>query len=94
MSELFFMLAAFLLLNLCAALLRVMRGPTAADRVLAALLFGSTGVAILLLLSEAGGDAALIDVALVFALLAAITGAAFAQRAWRHDQAPGENEDD
>lgn len=94
MNQLFLLLAAFLLINLLAALLRIMRGPTAADRVLAALLFGTTGVAILLLLSEAGGGAALIDVALVFALLAAITGAAFAQRAWRHDQARGENEDD
>lgn len=94
MSDFLFLLAAFLLANLLAALLRIMRGPTAADRVLAALLFGTTGVAILLLLGEAGDYAALIDVALVFALLAAITGAAFAQRAWRHDQARGEDEND
>jgi len=94
MNEFFFLLAAFLLANLLAALLRIMRGPTAADRVLAALLFGTTGVAILLLMSEAGGGSALIDVALVFALLAAITGAAFAQRAWRHDRARGEDEND
>lgn len=94
MNTLFLLLAAFLLANLLAALLRVMRGPTAADRVLAALLFGTTGVAILLLLSEAGAGPALVDAALVFALLAAITGAAFAQRAWRHDQSEGENDDD
>jgi len=83
-------LAAFLLANLLAALLRVARGPTAADRMLAALLFGTTGVAVLLLLAHAGGGAALVDVALVFALLAAIAGAAFAQRAWRP---PKEEED-
>lgn len=77
-------LAVFLLANLLVALLRVVRGPTAADRLLAALLFGTTGVAILLLL--AGDDQGLIDTALVFALLAAITGAAFAQRAWRRDK--------
>lgn len=84
--------AAFLLVNLLAALLRVMRGPTAADRLLAALLFGSTGSTILLLLAYAGGGTALIDVALVFALLAAITGAAFAQRAWRRPIGETEHE--
>lgn len=76
-------LAVFLLINLLASLVRVARGPTPADRMLAALLFGSTGVALLLLLAHAGDMPALADVALVFALLAAITGAAFAQRAWR-----------
>lgn len=80
------LLAVFLLANLLAALARVMRGPTAADRLLAALLFATTGVAVLLLLAHAGDDPALIDVALVLALLAAITGAAFTQRAWRVDQ--------
>lgn len=94
MSDLFLVLAAFLLANLFAALLRVMKGPTAADRVLAALLFGTTGVAILMLLSEAIAMQALIDAALVFALLAAITGAAFAQRAWRRDHGKGETEHD
>lgn len=83
MNGLPMLLALFLLANLLAALARIARGPTSADRLLAALLFGSTGVAVLLLLSEAESDPALLDVALVFALLAAITGAAFAQRAWR-----------
>jgi multicomponent Na+:H+ antiporter subunit F len=86
--------AVFLLANLLAALLRVMRGPTAADRLLAALLFGTTGVAILLLLSEVSVAPALVDTALVFALLAAITGAAFAQRAWRREKGKGEEEHD
>lgn len=84
-------LAVFLLINLLASLLRVARGPTPADRMLAALLFGSTGVALLLLLAHAGDVPALTDVALVFALLAAVTGAAFAQRAWRPE---GEKERD
>lgn len=75
-------LALFLLLNLLVALIRAARGPTPADRMLAALLFGSTGVGVLLLLAHAGGGAALVDVALVLALLAAITGVAFALRAW------------
>lgn len=76
-------LAVFLLMNLIVALLRVAHGPTPADRLLAALLFGTTGVAILLLLADAMAQPALLDAALVFALLAAITGVAFARRAWR-----------
>ena len=92
MSGLPLMIALFLLLNLLAALVRVVRGPTAADRVLAALLFGTTGVAVLLLLGHAGGGPGLIDAALVIALLAAITGAAFAQRAWRRDRGDSEHE--
>jgi multicomponent Na+:H+ antiporter subunit F len=79
-------LAVFLLANLLVALLRIVRGPSAADRLLAALLFGTTGVAILLILADGGGGAGLVDTALVFALLAAITGAAFAQRAWRREK--------
>jgi multicomponent Na+:H+ antiporter subunit F len=78
-------LATFLLLNLLVALLRLARGPTPADRLLAALLFGTTGVAILMLLADAMAEPALVDVALVFALLAAISGAAFARRAWREE---------
>jgi len=80
-----FALAIFLLLNLIVALVRVARGPTPADRLLAALLFGTTGGAILLLLADAMNQPALIDTALVFALLAAITGVAFARRAWREE---------
>lgn len=77
-------LALFLLLNLLVALVRAARGPTAADRMLAALLFGTTGVGVLLLLAHAGADVAmpLVDTALVLALLAAIAGVAFARRAW------------
>jgi multicomponent Na+:H+ antiporter subunit F len=75
-------LALFLMLNLGAGMWRVLRGPTPADRMLAAQLFGTTAVAILLLLAEAPGNAALRDVALVFALLAAVTAVAFVRRAW------------
>jgi multicomponent Na+:H+ antiporter subunit F len=73
-------IAMFLLLNLAAGLWRVMRGPTAADRMLAAQLFGTTAVAILLLLADAMNRTALRDVALVFALLAAVAAVAFVQR--------------
>jgi len=88
MTDLPFALALFLLANLAVALWRVLRGPTQADRMLVAVLFGTTGVAILLLLAEAQDMPALVDVALVFALLAAIAGAAFSVRAWRQSVAP------
>ena len=94
MSSLTLILAVFLLANLLVALLRVARGPTPADRLLAALLFGTTGVAILLLLAFATARPALLDAALVFALLAAISGAAFAQRAWREEQPEAAHDDD
>jgi multicomponent Na+:H+ antiporter subunit F len=76
-AELHFILATFLLLNIAVGLIRVVRGPTSADRMLAAQLFGTTGVAALLLLAEAQDAPALRNVALVFALLAAVAAAAF-----------------
>lgn len=75
-------LALFLLVNLFAASIRVARGPTPADRMLAALLFATTGVGILVLLAFAAAAPPLVDVALVLALLAVIGGLAFAHRAW------------
>jgi multicomponent Na+:H+ antiporter subunit F len=82
MPELFTWVAAFLVVNMAAGLVRVAWGPTPADRMLAAQLFGTTGVAVLLLLAEATGTAALRDVALVFALLAVVVAAAFVRRGW------------
>lgn len=77
MIELYWGVAAFLLLNLLAGLVRVLRGPTPADRMLAAQLFGTTAVAILLLLAETMMIPALRDVALLFALLTALATVAF-----------------
>ncbi len=81
--------ALLLLLTLTAGLWRVWRGPTPADRMLAAQLFGTTAVASLLLLAQSIGTPALRDVALVFALLAAVTVVAFVRRAWRADEQGG-----
>lgn len=78
-------IALFLLLNLVAALVAAARGPTPADRMLTALLFGSTGVGVLALLARAMDLPALVDVALTLALLAAIAGIAFARRAWHEE---------
>lgn len=90
MTGIEFPLALFLLANLVMALIAAARGPTAADRMLVALLFGSTGVGIVALLAVASDQPPLIDVALILALLAAITGIAFAKRAWHRE---GEGDD-
>lgn len=80
MSGFVLAVALFLLLNVLAGLVRIWRGPTAADRMLAAQLFGTTGTAILLLLAEGLSNAALRDVALVLALLASVATVVFVRR--------------
>jgi len=75
-------LALFLLANLLAGLWRVLAGPTPADRMLSTQLFGTTAVALLAIEADTRNLPALLDVALVFALLAAITGVAFVRRVW------------
>lgn len=82
MQILYLGIALFLLLTLVAGLWRVLRGPTSADRMLAAQLFGSTAVACVLLLAQAFAYPMLRDVALIFALLSAVTAIAFVRRAW------------
>lgn len=90
MSLFLLAVALFLLSNLLLALFVATRGPTAADPMLTALLFGSTGIGILALLAGATDLPALVDVALVLALLAAVSGLAFARRAWH---TPGSSDD-
>ncbi len=86
MNILYVGMALFLLLTLVAGMWRILQGPTPADRMLAAQLFGTTAVACLLLLSQALSLQALRDVALVFALLAVVTAVAFVRRAWAKGQ--------
>jgi len=85
LSNLLWPLCVFLLGNLVVGLWRALRGPTAADRMLVSQLFGTTAVAILLIQARIGADAALRDVALVFALLAAISAIAFVRRTWQDE---------
>jgi len=77
MSELLSVAAVGLMLALFLGLLRVVRGPDAGDRMLAAQLIGTAGVGVLLVLGLLLKQTALIDVALVLALLAAVAAAAF-----------------
>lgn len=76
----YLVIAIALLLTLVGGLARILRGPTSGDRMLAAQLFGTTGVAVLLLLADALDARALRDVALVFALLAAVLAVTFVKR--------------
>lgn len=69
--------ALVLLFNLGLGLVRVAQGPTAADRMLAALLFGTTTVAVVLVLGAWMDIPALRDVGLLFTMLAAIISVAF-----------------
>lgn len=73
----------FLLINLIAGMWRVLKGPSIGDSMLAAQLFGTTAVAVLLLWAQALQQPSLRNVALVFALLSAVTAIAFVRRAWR-----------
>lgn len=76
------------LISVLAGLIQVWRGPTPADRMLSALLFGTGGVAILLLLAEVAAQPAFVDVALVLAILALIVSVAFV----RNDRLETESE--
>jgi len=76
-------LAAFIMLTAFLGILRIERGPSGADRMLAAMLFGTTGVALALVLAEAIGSEGARDAGLMFALLGAVTAVAFVKRAWR-----------
>lgn len=72
--------AAAVLVTIALGLLRVERGPTLGDRMLAAQLMGTGAVAVLLLLARAADLPALFDVALVLALLASVASAVFVRR--------------
>jgi len=71
MAEFLLGAAAFILTMVALGLIRVLRGPADADRMMAAQLLGTGGIAVVLLLGAATGEAAAVDVALTLALLAA-----------------------
>ena len=77
MADFLLAAATFVLAMVALGLFRILRGPTLADRVMAAQLLGSGGIATLLLLAAATDMPAAVDVALALALLAAFASAAF-----------------
>lgn len=90
MSGFYLSAAVALLLTIVVGLGHVFRQPGRADSLLAALLFGSTGVALVLVLGKAQGMDRALDIALVFALLAAVLGVAFVLRGWPDDDPKGD----
>lgn len=81
LTEFLMAAAVFILAMVALGLLRILRGPGDADRIMAAQLVGTGGVAILLLLAVATPLPAAIDVAAFLALLAAFASVAFVQGA-------------
>ena len=79
MAEFLLAAAGFVLAMVALGLVRILRGPAIADRIMAAQLLGTGGIATLLLIAPATGMAAATDVALSLALLAAFASVAFVQ---------------
>ena len=77
MPELYTFAVLGLMFSLLLGLARVFRGPEEGDRMLAIQLIGTAGVGVLMLLSRLLAQPALLDVALILALLAAVASAAF-----------------
>jgi multicomponent Na+:H+ antiporter subunit F len=71
-TALLYGVAVVLALNVLVGLVRVVLGPSPGDRLVAALLFGTTGVALLVVLSVSTDMPALRNVSLVLVVLAAL----------------------
>jgi multicomponent Na+:H+ antiporter subunit F len=85
MSELWWTVALVLLLTIVAGVVYINTRPGESDSMLAVLLFGTTGVALVLVLGRALGMARAVDIALALALLSAVLGVTFVLRGWPDD---------
>jgi multicomponent Na+:H+ antiporter subunit F len=88
MSTLVASAALVVILTVAVGLVRILRGPSDADRMMAAQLLGTGGIAVLLLLQAATGAPGLGDAALTLALLAAFASVALARAAPGDDADP------
>jgi len=77
MTEFLQFSSGFVFTMVALGMVRIVRGPTRADRMMAAQLLGTGGIAALLLRSDVTETPAVVDVALVLALLAAFASVAF-----------------
>jgi multicomponent Na+:H+ antiporter subunit F len=85
MSEVAVIVAIVVLASVSLGLVRVLRGPSAFDGMLAGQLIGTGAVAIVALLAFALDAPLLLDAALVLALLAAVASVAFVRRGAARD---------
>lgn len=79
MEEIYFALAAFLMVNILLGGVRIAKGPTRADRMLGAQFLCTAAIGVFLILSEAMGRSSLRNLSLVFVALATLTTVAFIQ---------------
>ena len=86
MAEFLLGACAFVLAMVALGLVRILRGPGDAERVMATQLLGTGGIAAVLLLGAATGDSSAIDVALTLALLAAFAAIAFIKAVSAQDE--------
>ena len=77
MAEFLLGAASFILAVVAVGLVRILRGPGEADRMMAMQLLGTGGIALVVLTGVATEQPAMSDVALTLALLAAFAGLAF-----------------
>ena len=80
MSEFLSAAAGFALAMVALGLLRILRGPEDADRMMAAQLLGTGGIAALLLAGAAIGAPVAVDIALTLALLTTFAAIAFVKK--------------
>jgi len=93
MTEFLLGASAFVLLTVAAGLVCILRGPDDVDRMMSVQLFGTAGIAALLLLGAAIGAAAVVDLALILAVLAAFAALAFVKAGVRPGADQAEPED-
>ena len=80
MTEFLSLAAVVLLISLGLGLVRVFKGPSIEDRMMSAQLVGTTGIGLLLIFGTLLDMPASVDVALVLALLAAVSVAALTRK--------------
>lgn len=85
--------AVLVLATVALGLVRILRGPSNAKRMMAAQLLGSGGVAALLLFGTASGTDGAVDVALTLAVLSAFASIAFVKKGTTHELAPVMDDD-
>lgn len=81
MDSFLFLIASFVLATAAGGLIIILQRPAEVDRIMAAQLLGTGGVAILLILAIATQNSPTVDVALMLALFAAFVTVAFVRDA-------------
>ena len=81
MDSFLFLIASFVLAMAAGGLIIILQRPAEVDRIMAAQLLGTGGVAILLILAIATQNSPTVDVALMLALFAAFVTVAFVRDA-------------